>query len=222
MLYARRLKDSAMNNVIRICEMFYSLEGETVTAGFPAFFIRLGGCNLDCYYCDTEKAHVYHNDITVEEIISEVERNTPFHHITVTGGEPLMQNNTIYLLKELVERGYNVQLETNGSFPLANVPQQIRIIADVKTPCSGESGSFFIDNVKYLKKNDEVKFVISDMDDYDFSRKFIIEHLQDREVIVNFSPVFGSMEPSALARLIVDDRINVRLNLQLHKVVGFD
>ena len=222
MLFVIILKDSAMNNVIRICEMFYSLEGETVTAGFPAFFIRLGGCNLDCYYCDTELAHVYHNDMTVKEIVEEAGRNVPFHHITVTGGEPLMQSNTIYLLRELAEKGYNVQLETNGSFSLAEVPQQIRIIADVKTPCSGEAGSFFIENVKYLKEDDEVKFVISDMADYEFSRNFIKEHLEDTGAVINFSPVHGSMEPSELAKLIIRERLNVRLNLQLHKVVGFD
>lgn len=211
-----------MNNVIRICEMFYSLEGETLTAGFPAFFIRLGGCNLDCFYCDTEKAHVYHHDMTVDEIVEEAGKHVPFHHVTVTGGEPLMQNNAIYLLKQLADRGYNVQLETNGSFPLAEVPPRIRIIADVKTPSSGEAGSFYNDNIKYLKKDDEVKFVISDMTDYEFSVNFIKEHLKNSEAVINFSPVYGSMQPSELAKLIIRDRLNVRLNLQLHKVVGFD
>jgi 7-carboxy-7-deazaguanine synthase len=160
--------------------------------------------------------------MTVKEIVEEVGRNVPFHHITVTGGEPLMQSNTIYLLRELAEKGYNVQLETNGSFSLAEVPQQIRIIADVKTPCSGEAGSFFIENVKYLKEDDEVKFVISDMADYEFSRNFIKEHLEDTGAVINFSPVHGSMEPSELSKLIIRERLNVRLNLQLHKVVGFD
>lgn len=211
-----------MNNVIRICEMFYSLEGETLTAGFPAFFIRLGGCNLDCFYCDTEKAHVSHCDITVEEIVEEVGNHVPFHHVTVTGGEPLMQNNTIHLLKELARKGYNVQLETNGSFPLSDVPEQIRIIADVKTPSSGEAGSFFDENENYLKENDEVKFVISDMTDYKFSVNFIKERLNNSKAVINFSPVFGSMEASELAKLIIRDRLDVRLNLQLHKVVGFD
>ncbi len=211
-----------MDNVISINEMFYSLEGETLTAGFPAFFIRLGGCNLDCFYCDTEKARVYFNDMQIGEIIAEVKRNEPFHHITVTGGEPLFQKNSIILLQELVSIGYLVQVETNGSISLENVPENVRIIVDVKTPSSGEEGSFMMDNIRFLKKDDEVKFVISNKADYEFSKEFMKNHLHSSAAVINFSPVYGAMEPSELVKLILHDRLNVRLNLQLHKIACFD
>ena len=215
-------KGYAMNSVLCINEMFHSLEGETVTSGFPAFFIRLGGCNLDCFYCDTEQARVYYNDMKIGEIIDEVKRNEPFHHVTVTGGEPLVQKNTIILLQELIRCGYMVQVETNGSISFENVPDGVRIIADVKTPSSGEAGSFLMDNIKFLKRTDEIKFVISNMADYEFSKEFLKNHFQSTPAVINFSPVYGAMEPSALAKLIVDDRLNVRLNLQLHKIASFD
>lgn len=211
-----------MNNVIRINEMFYSLEGETVTAGFSSFFIRLAGCNLDCFYCDTEQARVYSNDMKIGEIVAEVKRNEPFHHVTVTGGEPLLQQNSIILLQELVACGYMVQVETNGSISFENVPEDVRIIADVKTPSSGEEGSFLMDNIKFLKKIDEVKFVISSTDDYEFSKGFMKNHLHSTPAVINFSPVYGTMESSALANLILHDRLNVRLNLQLHKIASFE
>ena len=166
-------KGYTMNNVLCINEMFHSLEGETVTAGFPAFFIRLGGCNLDCFYCDTEQARVYYNDMKIGEIIDEVRKNEPFHHVTVTGGEPLAQKNTIILLHELLRCGYMVQVESNGSISFENVPDGVRIISDIKTPSSGEEGSFLMENIKFLKRTDEVKFVISNMTDYEFSKEFM-------------------------------------------------
>lgn len=202
--------------------MFYSLEGETTTAGFTSFFIRLAECNLDCFYCDTEQARVYSNNIQIGEIIAEVKRNEPFHHITVTGGEPLLQKNSIILLQELIDCGYMVQVETNGSISLENVPEGVRIIVDVKTPSSGEAGSFIMDNIKFLKKEDEVKFVISSMEDYEFSKEFMKNHLYSTPAVINFSPVYGIMEPSELVKLILHDRLNVRLNLQLHKIACFD
>lgn len=211
-----------MNNLLCINEMFYSLEGETVTAGFSSFFIRLGGCNLDCFYCDTEQARVYSRDIQIGEIVAEVKRNEPFHHVTVTGGEPLLQQNTIILLRELIACGYMVQMETNGSISFENLPEDVRIIADVKTPSSGEAGSFLMSNIKFLKKNDEVKFVISSIADYEFSKEFMKTHLHSTSAVIDFSPVYGTMEPSELVKLIVHDKLNVRLNLQLHKIASFD
>lgn len=211
-----------MDNVLCINEMFYSLEGETVNSGFTAFFIRLGGCNLDCFYCDTEQARVYYNDMKIGEIIAEVKKNEPFHHVTVTGGEPLLQKNTLLLLQGLTDCGYRVQVETNGSISFENIPDGVRIITDIKTPSSGEAGSFLMDNIRFLKKSDEIKFVISDMTDYEFSKEFMKNHLQSTTAVINFSPVYGALEPSALAKLIIDDRLDVRLNLQLHKIAFFD
>ncbi len=206
---------------LKVYEIFYSIQGESTTAGFPSLFIRLSGCNLNCSWCDTAKARDGGREMDIEDIVDEVNRNRPFHHVTLTGGEPLIQDGALHLLQRLSEEGYRSQVETNGTIPFSTLPDNVRIIADVKTPSSGEGNSFNEENLKYLRKIDEIKFVISIMEDYEFAKKFIREKLKGVESVINFSPASGMMEPWVLANLIIRDRLDVRLNLQLHKIANF-
>jgi 7-carboxy-7-deazaguanine synthase len=206
---------------MNINEIFYSIQGETTRAGFPSLFVRVAGCNLECGYCDTVYARLPSSgkEMPIEDIIHEVTLYDNIDHVTITGGEPLMQANSIDLMNKLIENGYTVQLETNGSISLKNVPNKVRKIVDVKTPSSGHSSSFLFENLKYLNNSDELKFVILDIDDYRFSVEFIKNNIHDKKVIINFSPVFGKISGNKLAELILIDRLPVRLNLQLHNIL---
>jgi 7-carboxy-7-deazaguanine synthase len=206
---------------LKVHEIFYSLQGETTTSGFTSVFIRLAGCNLNCIWCDTPQAKTGGTDMTIDEIMVKVESLEPFNHITLTGGEPLIQDEVMELLDRLTDNGYEVQVETNGSVIFDSMPRGVRIIADVKTPSSGEESSFKIENIKFLKKYDEVKFVIGIMEDYQFAKDFIKAHLAGVDCVINFAPAAKLMEPWALANLIIKDRLNVRLNVQLHKIAKF-
>ncbi len=199
-------------------EIFYSLQGETCTAGLPSVFVRLAGCNLDCSWCDTPYAREG-AVMSIDDIMIGIESYPAADHATVTGGEPLAQANTVHLLRRIIERGWKCQLETNGSILLKDVPEKVRKIADVKTPSSGESDSFEMRNLKYLSDRDELKFAIATPEDYDFSRDFLAKYPPRKGVIVNFSPVFGVMSLSGLADSIIRDGLPVRLNLQLHKII---
>jgi len=206
---------------LKVYEIFYSIQGETTTAGFPSLFIRLAGCNLNCSWCDTIKAKEGGRDMTVDDIIDEVNRHVPFHHVTLTGGEPLLQEGAIHLLQRLSEEGYSTQVETNGTIPFRTVPDKVRIITDIKTPSSGEENSFNEENIKYLRKCDEVKFVIGMMEDYEFAKAFLKDKLKGIESVINFAPASGMMEPWVLARMIIKDKLPVRLNIQIHKIAKF-
>ncbi len=206
---------------LKVYEIFYSIQGETTTAGLTSLFIRLAGCNLNCSWCDTVKAKEGGTEMSVDDIIDEVNRNRPFNHVTLTGGEPLLQEGALYLLQRLSEEGYTTQVETNGSVLFETIPDNTRIIADVKTPSSGEVNSFNMENLKYLRKNDEIKFIISMMEDYEFAKSFINDNLKNVESVINFSPASSLMEPWVLARMILKDKLQVRLNIQLHKIARF-
>jgi len=212
-------KDGYM--ALKVHEIFYSLQGETTTSGFTSVFIRLAGCNLNCIWCDTPQAKSGGIDMTIDEIMAKVESLEPFNHITLTGGAPLIQGEAMELLDRLTDNGYEVQVETNGSVIFDSMPRGVRIIADVKTPSSGEESSFKTENIKFLKKYDEVKFVIGIMEDYQFAKDFIKAHLAGLDCVINFAPAAKLMEPWALANLIIKDRLNVRLNVQLHKIAKF-
>jgi 7-carboxy-7-deazaguanine synthase len=200
-------------------EIFYSIQGETCTAGFTSLFVRLSGCNLDCPYCDTKYAREDGVSCSINKILRIAETQKPFNHVTVTGGEPLIQSNTQVLINSLIENNYDVQIETNGSISLRNINPKARKIADVKTPSSGESESFQMENLKYLSENDELKFLVSDKNDFDFSFNFIKENMNKIKAVINFSPVFGDITPAELSSLIIGNRLNARLNLQLHKLI---
>ncbi len=204
--------------LLNVNEIFYSLQGETTRTGFPSLFIRLAGCNLQCRWCDTAYAREG-SPVTIARIIQKIEAYPMLNHITITGGEPLLQKETFVLLHLLCNKNYPLQLETNGSISLARVPQQVHKIVDVKTPSSGHHDAFNFSNIQYLQPHDEIKFVIADDNDYNYSKEFLQKYLAHVPCVVNFSPVWGVMEPQRLAEYILHDRLNVRLNIQLHKLL---
>jgi 7-carboxy-7-deazaguanine synthase len=204
---------------LTVSEIFYSIQGETVTSGLPSVFVRLSGCNLDCSFCDTRYARGDGTVMGLDDIIRELEQYPSADHVTVTGGEPMLQTNTVPLLKRIIDHGWKCQIETNGSILLKDVPEKVRKIVDVKTPSSGEADSFETRNLKYLTDRDEIKFVISDIADYEFARDFIAKYLLKKGIVINFSPSSGVMGGTELADLIIRDSLPVRLNLQIHKIL---
>lgn len=187
----------------------------------PCTFIRLSGCPLRCSYCDTLQAQPADSGsrMAVDEIIRHVDgRRRPL--VLVTGGEPLMQRNCIPLLEGLLLLDCEVQLETSGAYSIADVPEGIRRILDVKTPDSGESGRNHVDNFELLGRGDEIKFVICSRNDYEWSREFVEQYALERAgVPLLFSPAWGSVAPQDLSRWILEDRLPVRLHLQMHKII---
>ncbi len=207
---------------LRITEIFYSLQGEARTAGLATVFVRLTGCPLRCQYCDSEYAFFGGERQTQEQILSAVAGYKP-RHICVTGGEPLAQPNCIPLLKALCDAGYEVSLETSGAMPVDKVDPRVSRVVDIKTPASGEVGRNLWDNIPLLTKHDQVKFVICNRDDYEWSRLKLEElKLLDRAGDVWFSPSFGQIEARELADWIVEDNLPVRFQLQLHKLLWGD
>jgi 7-carboxy-7-deazaguanine synthase len=208
-----------MNDILKINEVFYSIQGESTNAGLPCVFIRLTYCNLRCVYCDTEYAFYEGKDMTIGEIISEAEKYD-CKLMEITGGEPLMQENVLQLMSELCNRGYEVMIETGGSLPVDNIDKRVKIIMDLKTPYSNMEYKNRYENIKYLKPIDEVKFVIGSREDYNWSKEKISEYdLLNKVKQVLFSPVFDRLENIDLAGWILEDRLNVRLQLQMHKYI---
>jgi 7-carboxy-7-deazaguanine synthase len=204
--------------VIAVNEIFYSIQGESTYAGLPCVFIRLTGCNLRCAYCDTKYAYDQGNDMTVEQIIDQIQPY-PCQLAEITGGEPLLQKETPVLARELIRRGYQVLVETNGSVNIRSLPPDSRRIMDIKCPSSGESSKTDWKNLQYLTENDEVKFVLSDFSDYKWARDLVLKHKLTRTCPVHFSPAAGQMDEKKLAQAILKDGLPVRLNLQLHKMI---
>ena len=201
-------------------EIFYSLQGESSHAGRPCVFVRLTGCNLRCTYCDTRYAYEEGNAMTVEEIIDRVAAY-PCRLVEVTGGEPLLQKETPALIRALLDRGFEVLLETNGSRDISAVdPRCVRIV-DIKCPSSGEEGKNDFENFTCLTPQDEIKFVIQNQVDYHYAVEVLAEYKKTRAKCLPplFSPVFGQMDPAVLAQWILADGLPVRLQLQLHKVI---
>jgi 7-carboxy-7-deazaguanine synthase len=206
---------------LRITEIFYSLQGESNTVGIPTVFIRLTGCPLRCVYCDTAYAFTGGKKISINEIITEVEQyNTPY--ITVTGGEPLAQAACIELLVELLNKNFKVSLETSGAIDISNVDQRVIKVMDLKTPSSGELNKNQYTNIQYLNSKDQVKFVISNDEDYNWSKTILTEYELTNHCEVLFSPVMGIQNPTELAEKILRDRLPVRFQIQLHKLLWND
>jgi len=200
-------------------EIFYSIQGETITSGFTSVFVRLTGCNLECAYCDTRYAREAGMVMKVNEVVETVASAGLCDHYTVTGGEPLCQKGAPQLLRRLLKLGRPVQVETNGTILLDVVPARVRKIVDIKTPSSGHAGSFLMENIPLLTARDEVKFVVSDEEDFDFALRFIDAYLSSCPAVINFSPVWGAMEPGRLAGMMIGHRLRARLNLQIHKAI---
>ena len=203
---------------LTVCETFTSLMGESTLAGLPAFFIRLTGCNLRCRYCDTPYAYDGGDTRSVAALVEEA-RGSSSGLVLVTGGEPLLQENTPALLAALVEAGLEVVLETNGSLPIAPVDPRVRRIVDLKCPGSGMSAHNLWDNLQVLTPRDEVKFVIASEDDFTWALDVARRHGLTGRVPVLISPVFGAVALPEVAAWIVNSRQPLRLNLQLHKYI---
>lgn len=204
---------------LRITEIFHSLQGEARTAGLPTVFVRLTGCPLRCGYCDTEYAFSGGSVRGIEDIVDEVAGHRP-RYVCVTGGEPLAQRNCLPLLVELCNRGYEVSLETSGALDVALVDPRVSKVMDLKTPGSGEVHRNLYANIAHLTRNDQVKFVVCDRRDYEWARFKIDEYdLLARVGEVLLSPGHGVVAPRELAQWILDDRLAVRMQLQLHKVI---
>ncbi|MGS2723789.1 7-carboxy-7-deazaguanine synthase QueE [Porticoccus sp. GXU_MW_L64] len=210
------------NASLRITEIFYSLQGETSTTGLPTVFVRLTGCPLRCHYCDTEYAFYGGERQSLEQILQTVD-GFGARHVTVTGGEPLAQPNCIPLLQQLCDKGYTVSLETSGAMAVDKVDARVVKILDLKTPASGEVERNLYDNIAHLQPHDEVKFVICDRGDYEWARLKMDElDLQTRAREVLFSPSQGQLDPTELAQWILDDKLPVRFQMQLHKLLWDD
>jgi 7-carboxy-7-deazaguanine synthase len=206
---------------LRINEIFHSLQGEADAVGFPTVFVRLTGCPLRCQYCDTEYAFHVGDWHDIESIVERV-RSFGTKHVCVTGGEPLAQPNCLKLLSRLCDAGFAVSLETSGALSIAAVDPRVTRVVDVKTPGSREVGRNLTDNFQWLNSHDQLKFVICSREDFDWSKAYIHEHaLQDRCQIL-FSPSFKEVSPSSLAEWILAERLPVRFQLQLHKILWGD
>ncbi|MEJ5300621.1 MAG: radical SAM protein [Thermodesulforhabdaceae bacterium] len=208
---------------LKVCEIFASIQGESSYAGFPCVFVRLSGCNLNCRYCDTVYAREEGREMTVQEVLDAVERYG-YWLVEVTGGEPLLQGGTPFLVEEMLRRCYRVLIETNGSLNVDLVSKEAVRIVDFKCPSSGMADYNDYGNILRLKPDhDEVKFVIGDRDDYRFAKNLRGKILETGwRGVINFSPVFGELDPADLAGWILKDRLDVRLNLQLHKYIWKD
>lgn len=206
---------------LRITEIFFSLQGEAATVGWPTVFVRLTGCPLRCGYCDTAYAFTGGQWRTFEAILAEVAEYRP-RYVTVTGGEPLAQSGCIALLTLLCDQGYQVSLETGGALDIAAVDPRVSRVMDIKTPGSGEQSRNRWENLPLLTGNDQVKFVICGRDDYDWAKSVLEEHDLSARCAVLFSPVHGRLEATQLANWILDDRLGVRFQIQLHKYLWGD
>lgn len=203
---------------LRITEIFHSLQGEARTVGFPTVFVRLTGCPLRCRYCDTEYAFYGGQWMTFEAILAEVAQHGA-RYVTVTGGEPLAQKPCRELLRRLCDAGYQVSLETGGALDIGGIDPRVSVVMDLKTPGSGEQAKNLYANVEHLASKDQVKFVICDRTDYEWSAAQLVEHRLAERCEVLFSPAWGQVEPRQLAEWILADRLSVRLQVQLHKLL---
>jgi len=211
---------------MQVAEIFRSIQGESTYAGTPCIFVRLTGCNLRCVWCDTAYAFYGGRKMSVEEVMEAVrgfsERDSQrlVNLVEVTGGEPLLQKETVPLMDRLLREGYRVMVETSGERYVGNLPTAVIKIVDVKCPGSGEGGTFCMENLKALAPHDQLKFVLADRQDYEWARAFLREQrLENTVEAVIFSPVFGQLEPRPLAEWILEDGLPVRLGLQLHKFI---
>lgn len=206
---------------LKITEIFHSLQGEASNVGLPTVFIRLTGCPLRCQYCDTAYAFTGGEWMDIESIISKVKQyKTP--RITVTGGEPLAQKSCIELLKQLCDLNYDVSLETSGAVLLDQVDKRVVKVLDVKTPASKEDSKNKFENFMFLNVEDQIKFVICDENDYRWSKQLIDEHKLESKCEILFSPSHDQLDASILANWVLEDKLNVRFQIQLHKYLWGD
>lgn len=206
----------AQADSLRITEIFHSLQGESRTVGWPTVFVRLTGCPLRCNYCDSEYAFSGGRDMGLDQILAEV-ADYQTGHVCVTGGEPLAQKASLNLLRQLCDAGYEVSLETSGALDISPVDPRVVRVMDLKSPSSTEQDKNLMDNLVHLGARDQVKFVLADRRDYDWAVAVLREQQLNRRCEVLFSPVHEALAPRQLAEWILEDRLPVRFQLQLHK-----
>lgn len=204
--------------VLRISEIFFSLQGETSRVGLPTVFVRLTGCPLRCGYCDTAYAFSGGQNLSIAEILHQVARHKT-HYVTVTGGEPLAQKASLVLLAALCDAHYSVSLETSGALDLSKVDARVSKIMDVKTPGSGEVTKNNWGNLAHLTPHDEIKFVLCDEADYRWACELIRDRQLQHVSPILFSPVYETLDPAVLASWILRDGVPVRMQIQMHKLL---
>lgn len=216
---------------LRLTEIFYSLQGEALAAGLPTIFIRLTGCPLRCVYCDTTYSFTGGERWGLDEILAHIQQY-PCKRVCITGGEPLAQPNAIALMQLLLKNNYEISLETAGALPVKDVPIQVSKVMDIKTPSSGEADKNLWENLNYLTQHDQLKLVIMNKEDYNWAKQQVIERdLLSKVGVVWFSPMFHIEEEhtaevprlaTELAEWILADGMDVRMQLQLHKIIWAD
>jgi 7-carboxy-7-deazaguanine synthase len=204
--------------MLKVNEIYYSIQGESTKAGLPCVFVRLTYCNLRCTYCDTEYAFYEGEDHSIDEILSEVKKHN-CKLVEVTGGEPLVQKECIDLMKKLCDDGFEVLLETGGSLPINNVDKRVKIIMDLKCPSSQMVKKNLYENIGHIKPTDEIKFVIGDHEDYEWTKEIISKYKLKDKCEILFSVVFGVLEPLTLVNWVLEDKLTVRFQLQMHKFI---
>ncbi len=203
----------------KINEIYYSIQGEGTQAGLPCVFVRFTYCNLRCTYCDTGYAFYEGIEMSTDQIIEKIKEYN-CNLVEITGGEPLVQKeDCLNLMKKLCDLNYQVMIETSGSISIAEIDPRVKIIMDLKCPSSGMEKKNLYENLIYLKPDDELKFVIGNREDYQWSKRIIKENNLEEKCILLFSPVFGMIEPVEIVNWILEDNLKVRFQLQLHKYI---
>ena len=206
---------------VKLTEVFLSIQGEADSVGWPTVFVRLTGCPLRCQYCDTQYAFYGGEWFSIDQVLERVESFST-KHVCVTGGEPLAQKGCLSLLQRLCDAGYRVSLETSGAIDVTNVDSRVVRVVDIKTPGSGEVARNRYENLDVVRPDEQVKFVLCSREDFEWARDFIRERRLYERCTVLFSPSYGQLEPRDLAQWVLDERLPVRLQIQLHKILWGD
>ncbi|MEK6774796.1 MAG: radical SAM protein [Bdellovibrionota bacterium] len=217
-MMTEKMTQQSANDLIKINEIFYSIQGESTYAGYPTVFVRTTACNLRCTYCDTKYSYFEGENQSQEQILNQI-KSFDASYVCITGGEPLLQKPVLPLMTQLCDLGFVVSLETSGSKSLAEVDSRVKIILDVKTPDSGAAESFLLENLNFLPPQTEIKFVICSEKDFDWSENFCRQHDLLKKFTILYSPSYGQISERWLAENILKKKSTARLQLQLHKYI---